>query len=133
MTKDKLTKAKKYDIIKNDFMKEVIQMIERTESLIRAENEIKQANLHVKILAQYNPSDNQVESYIYAFQNVMKRYDNLQRLMETVEDDYDDTEEMDEVVYEAANNVVCGVKAFYNDIKNYQEYERQVSDREESR
>ena len=63
----------------------------------------------------------------------MKRYDNLQRLMVTVEDDYDSTEEMDEIVYEAANNVVCGVKAFYNDIRNYQEYERQISNGEKSR
>ena len=108
-------------------------MIERTESLRRAENKIKEATLNVKILAQYRPADNQVEGYIYKFQNVMKRYNKLQELMETVEDKYDDPEEMDEIVYEAADDVVCSVKAFYNDINNYKEYENQIGDEKESR
>ena len=106
-------------------------MIERTESLRRAENKIKEATLNVKILAQYKPTDNQVGSYIYKFQNVMKRYNKLQELMETVEDKYDNPEEMDEIVYEAAGDVVNSVKAFYNDIRNYNEYKKQVENEDE--
>lgn len=133
MLKDKLTKKEKYDIIKKQFYERGNQMIEITESLIRAEKKIEEATLHVKILAQYKPTDSQVEAYIYAFQDVMKRYNALQETMETAEDEYEDPEEADENVYEAADDVVCSVKSFYNDIKNYQEYERQISGEEESR
>ena len=101
--------------------------MERTESLIRAERKIREANMHLKILAQYKPGSNQVAEYIYAFQNTMTKYNKMKELMESVEDKYDDPEEMDEIVFDAADDVVCSVKAFYNDIKNYQEYEKQVN------
>lgn len=105
-------------------------MIPRTPSLKKAENKIKEATLHLKILAQYEPNDSQVETYIYAFQNATKRYDTLKETMETAEDKYDFPEQMDEAVIEAADDVICSIKAFYNDIGNYKEYEKKIDDEE---
>lgn len=102
--------------------------MDMVESLNKANEEIKKATKYIKIMTQYSPQDSEVENYIFSYEEVVNKYNKLTELIENSSDEYQNPEEADELIYEAANDVICEVQSFYNDIRGFDELEAKLKE-----
>ena len=95
-------------------------MIEYTEELEKASKRIADANYSIKRLAEISPNESQIDQYIYSFEDVIQLYRELEQAINIAEEK--NSKEADIEVYEAADDVVCAVKSYFNKVNDMKSY-----------
>ena len=95
-------------------------MIERTEELEKASKRIADANYSIKRLAEVSPTESQIDQYIYSFERVIQLYKQLEQTIDIAEEE--NSKEADLDVYDAADDVVCAVKSYFNTVNDMESY-----------